>query len=126
MIEIKQNKEDGIIHVQRKGDIFTRDLIEMIKRIDMDYRSQEKLYILDDTRGSVSKFDHRQDFEKMINELEMYVDNYERIYLALVSDNPATSALSDIYTMRTSKITNYYYKTFSSPEAARTWLKMSI
>lgn len=104
MINISYNKEDNIILVERSGDIHIRDLMDYFKRIDEEYGEHKKLYIFDDTNGSVSKFDHRDEYILLINDMKKRVDHFQGVYVAIVADTPSNTALSDIYKMMTSKI----------------------
>jgi hypothetical protein len=125
MIGLAYNQESSYICIERSGDIFRRDLIDLIQRIDQDFKEQKRLRVLDDTGQSVSKFDHRTDYIQIINEIEKIVVNYERIYHAIVAETPANAALSSIYEIFANKIPNYTFRFFSSTDAAINWLKIS-
>lgn len=126
MIDISYNEEENLIQIIRLGDIYARDLIAYMNKIAEDYTEHPKLFILDDTRQSVSKFDHRGDYDAAIQVLKNHMHKFEQVHVALVADSPATTALSDLYKVMTANIRNYHYKMFSSREAARNWLKMSM
>ena len=122
MIKITQHKESGLIHVKRAGIISGEDLIDYIRNIHRNYSGQNKLYLLDDARGSDMNINHQSGFEKVIRELQRYMVNYESVHVAIVADSPALAAMSDIYEMMSSKVVNYYFKLFSTTEAAHNWL----
>ena len=124
MIEISYNQEFGFVSIKRSGDIFFKDLAYLVKKVSQDYRDHKILWILDDTGQSVSKFDHREDYDQISNEIKKVVGNFDHIYHAIVAETPANAALSSIYEMFAIKIPNYTFRFFSSTEAARFWLKM--
>jgi hypothetical protein len=125
MIDISYQQEDNIILVERSGEISVEDLIGYINEIDHDYRELKRVYILDDSRGSVWTFNHKHDYDRLFHEIDKRVRNFIRVYVALVVDNPHQTAKSDLFKLKTEKIKNYFFQFFSSRESARSWLKMN-
>ena len=123
MIEISYNQEFNYVSIKRSGDIFFRDLIELVQKLSRDYKEEKILWVLDDTGQSVSKFDHRDDYDQISKEIMKVAGNFDHIYHAIVAETPANAALSSIYEMFAIKIPNYTFSFFSSTEAARFWLK---
>ena len=122
MIEISYDQEENIIHVERSGEISVEDLIGYINKIDQEYRELKRVYILDDTRGSVWKFNHKKDYDRLFHEIDKRVRNFIRVYVALIVDTPKHTAMSDLYLLKTREIKNYFFRFFSSSEAAKSWL----
>ena len=125
MIEISYQQEDNIILVERSGKISVEELIDYINKIDQDYRELKRVFILDDTRGSVWTFNHKNDYDRLFHEIDKRVRNFIRVYVALVVDTPLQTAMSDMYKLKTERIKNYFFQFFSSRESARNWLKMN-
>ena len=125
MIEISYDQESDFVSVKRSGDIFLRDLTDLVQSITRDYKEHRILKVLDDTGQSVSRFDHRDDYDQISQEIRKVVGNFDHIYHAIVAETPANAALSSIYEMFAARIPNYTFKFFSSPEAAIYWLDMN-
>ena len=100
-------------------------MIDYIDQVNKRYRHLKKIYILDDTRDSVHRFNHHEDFRKMIEALKKHMQNFEQVKVAVVVDKPDITALSDIHKMMTNNIKNYHFQNFSTMEAAVYWLKMN-
>lgn len=124
MITISYKEEENLIQIKREGDIYAQDLIELIQRVDQDFKDSEKLYIVDDTGQSVSKFNHQDDYIQISTEIEKITSNFDHVYHAIVAETPANAALSSIYEMYASRIPNYTFNFFSSSEAAVQWLSL--
>lgn len=97
MITISYKEEENLIQIKREGDIYAQDLIELIQRVDQDFKDSEKLYIVDDTGQSVSKFNHQDDYIQISTEIEKITSNFDHVYHAIVAETPANAALSSIY-----------------------------
>jgi hypothetical protein len=123
MIEISHNQTENLIQVNRTGEIQIQDVIDYIQRIDQDFNEQNNLYVLDDTRSSLSNYNHKDDYDRLIEEMEKCIRKFSRVHVAIVVDTPANAALSDIYKVMTNRISNYFFRIFSTPEAAKSWLK---
>ena len=123
MISISYKQEDGLIYVKRSGVIRITDLVDYFIKVDQDFRSHKRLYILDDARESESQFNHREDLTLLTEVLKERIPHFDRVFAALVTDSPDTTALSDLYRVMTEKIHRYYFRMFSSTEAAKLWLK---
>ena len=123
MIEIKYYPDENLIHVKRSGEVFARDLLGYMQQVDRDFAGHKTLFVLDDVRRSTSRFSAK-DYGKLIEALEKLLPGYTRVYMALVVDTPEETALSDIYASMTQNMENYFFRIFSTEEAASHWLGM--
>jgi hypothetical protein len=125
MITSSYNREENIIYVKRLDEIGIQDLLTYINRIDQDFQHLGNLYILDDFRNSTSKYE-ANDFPDLIGEIQKRIFKYNEVRLAIVVDVPFDTALSILYEELSKAIENYNYRTFSTMEAAKSWLKQGI
>ena len=122
MITISYSRDEDIIYVKRTDEIDIQDLLKYVISLDQDYKDLGKLYILDDIRNSTSKFEAKE-FPILIGEIQKRIIKYKEVRCALLVDAPFDTALSILYEDISRAVDNYYYKTFSTIESAKIWLR---
>lgn len=125
MITFSYNKEENIFYIERRDEIELDDLIKYIEGIDQYSKNMDNLYILDDIRNSISKFTI-EDIPTIIDEVKKRISKYKEVRCAVLVDKPFDTALSMLYENLSSIIENYLYKTFSTTEAGKNWLKQGL
>jgi hypothetical protein len=124
MIEITYNKDEDIIYVKRSGEIYLLDLVDYAIRIDEEFNELKNLYIIEDTRGSITKHNQKDDFYLIINEVKKRIHNYHKVKVAIIVDNPGDTALAFLYERLSKEVNNYYFKVFMTLKASKAWLKL--
>ena len=125
MINISYSRDEDIIYVKRRDEIDIQDLLKYVIRLDQDYNDLGSLYILDDIRNSTSKYEAKE-FPVLIGEIQKRIIKYREVRCALMVDTPFETALSILYEDISRAVDNYYYKTFSTIESAKSWLKTGM
>ena len=80
------------------------------------------MYIVDDLRASISKYESK-DYPLIIEEIKKRIGQYKEVRIAVLVMTPQDTALSLLYEQIAQSVENYNYKTFSTLEAGRNWLK---
>ena len=124
MIDVSYNKEENIIYISRCGEITLEDMINHIKIIDEDFKHLKKLNIIEDTRNSTSKYEIT-DLPKIIDELNKRMVNFKKVKTAMIVDLPSDTALSIYFEGISKNSEKFYYKTYSTLAAAKSWLSSS-
>jgi len=125
MINTNYNQDEDIVYVERFDEIDLQELLTYIISLDQEYKDLGSLYILDDIRDSTSKYEAK-DYPVIIGEIQKRIKKYNEVRCALVVDTPFETVLSILYEDISKSVDNYNYKTFSTIEAAKSWLKRRI
>ena len=124
-INISYSKHENIIYVHREGEIFLNDIISFMKVIEKDFLKLERLFILDDARNSVTN--HSIDELKPIHEfISSRSVDFKEIYATILVNEPNATAISIFFEEMSKSIENYSFKTFSSMNAAKIWLRSKM
>ena len=118
MIEYKYNKKEEIFYVKRYGEVSLDDIIEYINNISIQSLNYKSLYLLTDTRESITKF-NIEDFPFILSEIKKQLHNYEEVKDAIIVEAPLNAAFSTFFENMSNKLENYHYKTFSTVAAAK-------
>jgi malate/lactate dehydrogenase len=62
----------------------------------------------------------------IINEIKNRIKKYKEVRCALVVDTPFDTAISILYENLSQALDKYNYKTFSTIESAKSWLKTGM
>jgi len=122
MIEVNYNQKEDIIYVTRTHEVILQDLLNYVKQFDEDYKDFDRLHIVDDLRASISKYESK-DYPLIIEEIKKRIGQYKEVRIAVLVMTPQDTALSLLYEQIAQSVENYNYKTFSTLEAGRNWLK---
>lgn len=123
MIEYKYNKKEDIFYVKRYGEVSFDNMIEYINNISKQSLNHKSLYLLTDTRESITKF-NIEDFPFILNEIKKRLHNYEEVKDAIIVEAPLNAAFSMFFENISKELENYHYKAFSTVAAAKKWLKI--
>lgn len=126
MIKYSYNSEKNIITTTREGEIEIDEVVEYIEDIVAEFKHEKCLYIVEDTRNSVFKVEDQSDFMGMLQTIKKHIEKFDKVMVAIVSDDPHNAALSMVYKVMTTEIPNYHIKPFSTIESAKDWLKVFI
>ena len=122
MIEYSYNKKEDIIYMKRSQEIYFQDLIYFIIKIDAEFNHKKALFVIDDTRGSILKHDHKKDLENILVEIKDRINKYDVVKIAQVMGKPNDTAVGLIFELMSNEIQNFYTKVFSTLKAAQEWL----
>lgn len=121
MITSKYNNDEGIIYIERHGNIDIDDIVKYVVSLDNDFNKLNTLLVIDDIRNSTSIFKHNE-YPTIIKEIETRIERYTKVKCAVIVEKPKETALSILYKMTSDSIAKYSYETFSTIEAAKRWL----
>ena len=62
----------------------------------------------------------------IIDELKIALIDFEFVWSAMIVDNPYDTALSVLFEKNTETIDNFAFRTFSTEESAKNWIKRGI
>ena len=124
MTNISFHKEEQIIVIRRSGVIFIKDLLDLVENINQTYRQDKCLFVLDLIGESTSAF-HQDDYPELQESIRAIAENFIELRHALVVSKPSDTALSYLYEKLDKSIPGARFKTFSTIDAAREWLKSS-
>ncbi len=122
MIQLEYEKNKNIIHATRSGEVSIDQLLDYVCRIDQEYSSYKALYILDDVTASKSVLDPPYDFSDILKEINLRIDKYESIALAVYVEDPTDTAFSFLFDALFSQIDKFQFQTFSTKNSAFEWL----
>lgn len=121
MITLKFVKQTGILESIWEGDIYLNQIIEYIESVSTNKDFPRRLKIVSDSRRA--KFIIQPvDISKIVDANLKSLANYEMIIDAMIPANPHETAMSVLY-MELSATEKYFFKIFSTTEAAIEWLK---
>lgn len=123
MIDFRYNKEENIVYVDRRNGVSLDEIIRYVENIDFSYQDLQNLYIIEDIRHSVSKFE-LDDYSIICNEIKKRASKYDEVRHAVIVDNPSNTVLSILFESFSEPIENYFYKTFSTIDLAKNWLML--
>lgn len=121
MININYNKSEGIIYIERIGDISAEDIINTIDKIGTTYCHLNHLYVLEDTSQSTAKFS-QTDYSSFYEATIKLLEKVNKVSLAMIVAKPDQTALSLLFE-EAFKVRNYRIQIFSTELAAKNWLK---
>ncbi len=122
MIGYNYIEEENLVHVERTEKIELHDVLDYIKSLDENFNDIRNLDIIDDHRESTLNYD-KEAFPIFLEELSLRLNKYKQVRHAVVVDKPLETALGYIFEKASQNLSNYTCKTFSTPEAAKKWLK---
>lgn len=123
MITFDYNKADNILYVQYSGNISIQMLLEYIDSVGSDKTLPRILKILEDRRNGIFNFSIFENI-KISKYAIQFAKKYKKVYLAALNDKPKETAYTIDYQRLLSKLTSTQTtKTFSTFEAAQSWLK---
>lgn len=122
MIHTSYQKEENILHMDRKGEIKIQELFTQVQETVSNYKDIKCLYILDDARESKPQFSAR-DYPNLSKKISAGLVNFKEVRHAILVDSPMNTALGILFESIANKIQSYSFKTFFQEEAAREWLK---
>ena len=123
MINVKFNKEENIIYVERIGATSLHDILLHIKDLEQRFNDFRNLYIIDDLRKSTTVI-NRKDLAIIFVEIKKIAKRFDQVKNAVITDNPMNITSSILFENTSKGLKNYSYKTFSTFEAAKHWLDL--
>lgn len=122
MTHIEYSETDGVLLLDRQGNVDLQEMLDVHFRINENYSDCKVLRVIDDISNSNLCWDHRTGHEAIFNNILSYIDGYELIKVALVVTAPLVTAKSFLYSSMATIHPKYIVQVFSSREAGRQWL----
>ena len=107
--------------MQRAGEIFVQDLLEMIRQMSEHFGHLDHLLVLDELGDSVSRFSEK-DYSLILNEVSSTIKGMSGVRYAFVVRTPGDTVLGMLYEKMARGIDILSCSTFSTSSAARFWL----
>lgn len=120
MIKSYLDPKTGIMYAKFKGNIYFNELLDHVTAQETRRHYPRKLKILSDARQGQLQIKPK-DFYIIRDQLAETLKQFNVIYDAFMVSNTKDTALSMLY-MELIKLDNYYFKVFSTEEAAMHWL----
>lgn len=121
MISSSYNEKEEIVYVKREGTVSIQQILESTVELDSLYGHMDKVYIIEDIRGSKSLF-NKEDYPTILELLKTKLGAYKMVCMADIVDDPTNTALSFMFGSLAASLDNYFYSTFSTLEAAKRWI----
>ena len=115
------NESTGILECKWEGESSLSEIVAYIRRTKENTAYPRRLKILTHAENAVMKL-NLEDLHTISNENKLSVDKYEAIIDAFIVDAALLAALTTMY-QQISNIKGYYFKVFSTTEAASSWLE---
>ena len=122
MINTSYNQEENILHMDRMGEIYIKDLFSQVQETVSNYKEMKCLYILDDARGSTPHFSSR-DYPDLHKKISEGLVHFKEVRHAILVESPMNTALGVLFEGIAGEIPSYSFKTFFSEADAREWLR---
>ena len=124
MFHIKFSEKEGIIYVQREGEITAEDIVGYIIELDEKFNHLESVLILekvDDSKSMLRSFDQFNLFEA---EITKRASKYKHVKNAIVVESPFEKAIIYMLQEITNRIKGYRIEVFPTEDLAMKWLKI--
>jgi hypothetical protein len=120
MIENKFNIKDNVLEANYIGNVPVSEVIDYIRATKNNIQYPRVLKIISDTRNALFNFSI-SDLDKIVEENNQSLENYDAIIDAIIVDNPKNTVLTVLYQML-SKTKKYKFEIFATKKAALEWL----
>ncbi|MCF8381786.1 MAG: hypothetical protein K9H49_19595 [Bacteroidales bacterium] len=121
MITFKYDEQVGILKSVWSGDVHLDQIIYYIDSVRTNKDLPRKLKIVSDSRNA-NFILVPEDLPKIVEANIKSLAQYDAIIDGMVTSNPYDTAMSALY-LNLSALEKYFFKVFSTPEAALIWLK---
>lgn len=121
MITLNFDEKNGILESVWTGDIYLNEIIDYIDSVRLDKNLPRRLKILSDSRKA-NLMVQPKDLSVIVEANLKSLACYDVIIDAMIPSNPRDTAMSILY-LELSATEKYFFKIFSSSEAALNWLK---
>lgn len=125
MINFNYDKDEQIIYIDRQGKIDIQDLLTLAMNIIKSFPDPGNMLIIDDTRNSCLNFE-ADGIAILSEEIGKLAKYYKMVKHATIVESPVDTALNVLYEQLILNNENYFFKTFSTMNAARSWIKSGI
>jgi hypothetical protein len=120
MVYFEFDSHNQILITRFEKDVYKKEIIDYIDGIEQNGKFPRKLKILTDSSKS-NIILKPEDLPVIVEANNKSLKVYDYIIDAIVVENPKDTALVYLFG-EISKQKNYYFKLFSTYEAAKTWL----
>lgn len=122
MITFTFNDKENILFVKRVGEVDGTEILDFIKTISEQFEERKCLYILTDITDSNTIYDTAQ-LSNFIDEIEIRITPFEKVYEAVVTDSPHDTAMSILFENMALSLNKYTCKTFAVESNALKWIE---